>query len=102
VTAGAWIYVVGATATSTPSANITNSGDLSTTTNHFTGALTTSTVGAVAAGLKENWVSGAFDPAAFTGGAANSTGSTAAAWHCCLRDAAANAYTLTASAGSYA
>jgi hypothetical protein len=53
VTAGAWIYVVGATATSTPSANITNSGDLSTTTNHFNGALTTSTVGAVAAGLKE-------------------------------------------------
>lgn len=78
-TAGAWIYCVGSVASSTPVAAITNSPDLSSTTNHFKGALATSTVGAIGAGLKEDWASGAFDAAAFAGGAPNSTGSWAAA-----------------------
>jgi hypothetical protein len=78
-TAGAWIYVVGAIASATPTAALTNAGDLSTATNHFKGVLTTSTVGSIAAGLKEDWSSGAFNPSAFTGDTTASTGAWAAA-----------------------
>jgi hypothetical protein len=66
-TAGSWVYCVGAITATTTSA-ITNSASLSSTTNHFAGQQGTSSNSYVAAGLKEDWSSGAFDAAAFGGG----------------------------------
>jgi hypothetical protein len=67
-TAGAWIVVAVGGAAGT-GAVYTNPGDLSSTTDHFqtfNGADTNDAT--IGVGLKTNWVSGAFDPAAFGGG----------------------------------
>jgi hypothetical protein len=78
VTAGAWILVAGAGAAAAGSA-FTNPGDLSATTNHFRSSNHAEAIDiAVGVGLKTDWASGAFDPAAWTGGAANAGDSWAA------------------------
>lgn len=78
---GSWILVTGCTATQTASATLNNPGDLSATTNHFrsvTGA-TESNRSSLAMGLKTDWTTGAFDPAQWTSGTANTTDSWTAA-----------------------
>ncbi len=77
-TAGAWILAVGAGAAATGAA-FTNPGDLSATTNHFRSGNHAETIDiAIGIGLKTDWTSGAFNPAAWTGGAANAGDSWAA------------------------
>jgi hypothetical protein len=77
-TAGAWIVVAGGGAAATGGA-FTNPGDLSATTNHFRSANHAETIDiAIGMGIKTDWVSGAFDPAAWTGGVANAGDSWAA------------------------
>ena len=71
VTAGAWIVVVGA---ASANAALTNPANLSTVTNHFRSAEAAgSPGGVVAAGLKTDWASGAFDPETFGGGSSSTT-----------------------------
>jgi hypothetical protein len=78
-TAGAWILVAGAGSINGTGAAFTNPGDLSATTNHFrSGNHAETNDCAIGVGLKTNWASGAFDPAAWTGGA-TAAGSTWAA-----------------------
>jgi hypothetical protein len=68
VTAGAWILVCGAGA-GAASAAYNLPGDLSATTNHFRSANVIETNDCtLGVGLKTDWVSGAFNPAAWTGG----------------------------------
>jgi hypothetical protein len=77
--AGAWIAVVGALA-NPAGATLTNGGDLSATTNHFrTGTSPDTTDISVGVGLKTDWASGAFDPAAWSGGGARAAGDSWAA-----------------------
>lgn len=76
-TAGAWILACAASA-STDGVAFTNSGDLSSTANHFPSAIHTGAAGnkaASAIGVKTDWASGAFDPAAFGGSSASATAS---------------------------
>jgi hypothetical protein len=78
VAVGAWISVHGAAAGGTLAAFV-QGGDLSATTNHFLSAARATTVdSAVGVGLKANWTSGPFDPAAWTGGSTTNTDSWAA------------------------
>lgn len=79
-TAGAWIYVSGGAAVAA-GAVFTIPGDLSATTNHFRSATITTTTNDAnsGAGIKTDWVSGAFDPAAFGGSTSTNTGSWGAA-----------------------
>jgi hypothetical protein len=70
--AGAWI-VVGCAASLDRSANYNNGSDLSTVTNHFRAVEANSVGGSfyyatVGTGLKTNWSSGSFDPAAWSSG----------------------------------
>lgn len=68
-TAGAWIVVAGAGGSGAGAA-FTNPGDLSGTTNHFRSSNHAETNDmAIGLGIKTNWSSGAFDPAAWGGGA---------------------------------
>jgi hypothetical protein len=77
VTAGAWIVVAGAG--SAVAGGTYASSDLSSTTNHFrTGNHAESIDCAIGMGIKTDWASGAFDAAAWTGGAANAGDSWAA------------------------
>jgi hypothetical protein len=80
VTAGAWIFVAGAGSTAAVAgAAFTNPGDLSAATNHFrSGNHAETNDCAIGAGIKTDWASGAFDAAAWTGGAANADASWAA------------------------
>ena len=79
VTAGAWITVHGGAADGTIAA-FTNPGDMDATTNHFLSTTRATTVDAAAgAGIKSDWVSGAFTPATWGGGVASATASWAAA-----------------------
>jgi hypothetical protein len=76
-TAGAWIVVAGAGAAAA-GATYANS-DLSSTTNHFRTLNHAESIDiAIGMGIKTNWASGAFDPAAWTGGATNAGDSWAA------------------------
>lgn len=76
-TAGAFIAVAGAGAAAA-GATFTNS-DLSSTTNHWrTGNHAETNDIAIGFGWKENWVSGAFDPAVWGGGNVNASNSWAA------------------------
>jgi hypothetical protein len=76
-TAGAWIVVVGAGAAGA-GASYSNS-DLSSGSNHFrTGNHPETNDIAIGMGFKSDWVSGAFDPAAWTGGNVNASNSWAA------------------------
>jgi hypothetical protein len=78
-TAGAWIAVVGALANPI-GANLSNGGDLSATTNHFrTGTSPDTTDISVGFGIKTDWVSGPFDPAAWSGGGTRAAGDSWAA-----------------------
>ncbi len=77
-TAGAWIVAVGAAAAAT-GATFTNPGDLSATTNHFRSFSHAETIdGMLGMGIKTDWASGAFDPAAWTSGPNNAGDSWAA------------------------
>jgi hypothetical protein len=77
--AGAWIAVAGALANPI-GANLANGGDLSATTNHFrTGTSPDTTDISVGVGLKTDWASGAFDPAAWSGGGTRAAGDSWAA-----------------------
>lgn len=77
-TAGAFICVVGA-GTAAAGAVFTNPGDLATATNHFRSGNHAETNDiAIGMGFKENWTSGAFDPAAWGGGNVNASNSWAA------------------------
>jgi hypothetical protein len=80
VTAGAWILVCGSAAVAA-GAVFTNPAGLSTTANHFRSATITTTTNDAnsGAGLKTDWTSGAFDPAAFGGSTTTNTGSWGAA-----------------------
>jgi hypothetical protein len=70
VTAGAWILVAGAGAAAA-GASYANS-DLSATTNHFRTLNHAEAIDiAIGVGIKTDWVSGAFNPAAWTGGNVN-------------------------------
>jgi len=70
-TPGSWIVVACASGGST--ANYTNPGDLSTTTNQFKSAHASASNDAVAGiGIKTDWTSGSFDPAQW-GGASNTS-----------------------------
>jgi hypothetical protein len=78
-TAGAWIAVVGALANPIGAA-LTNGGDLSATTNHYRSGTSPDTTDiSVGVGLKTNWVSGPFDPAAWSGGGTRAAGDSWAA-----------------------
>lgn len=69
--AGAWVAVVGAGAAAVGGAYSTPS-DLSSTTNHFRSGNHAETIDiALGLGIKTDWSSGAFDPAAWTGGVSN-------------------------------
>lgn len=97
-TAGAWILCFGGSAMATGTApSTTPPTGMDTTTNHFrTASLFTQTNdAAVAGGIKSNWTSGAYDPAAFGGFNTTNTGSWTAA-SLALRPAALNNYSLTA------
>jgi hypothetical protein len=75
VTTGAWPVVVGAGAATTGAAYTVPAG-LSATTNHFRSSNHAETVDiAIGLGIKTDWVSGAFDPAAFGGGVSNASNS---------------------------
>lgn len=77
VTAGAWIVVAGAGAAAAGATYA--SSDLSSTTNHFRTGNHAETIDiAIGVGIKTDWTSGAFNPAAWTGGAANAGDSWAA------------------------
>jgi hypothetical protein len=78
--AGSWIMVCGGAAVAA-GAVFTNPAGLSATTNHFRSATITSTTNdaTVGVGLKTDWSSGAFDPAAFGGSTSTNTGSWGAA-----------------------
>jgi hypothetical protein len=77
--AGAWIAVVGALANPIGAA-LTNGGDLSATTNHYRSGTSPDTTDiSVGVGLKTDWVSGAFDPAAWAGGGTRAAGDSWAA-----------------------
>ena len=72
-TTGAWIMIGGAAVNGNGNiAALTNPANLSATTNHFAVAQragdSTATAATAGAGLKTDWASGAFDPAAFGGG----------------------------------
>lgn len=70
-TAGSWPVVFAMGATGVAPTNITNPGDLSSTTNHFRNGTSTDTFSPqIALGFKDNWTSGAFDCAVFGGGTA--------------------------------
>jgi hypothetical protein len=74
-TAGAWIMVAMAGAAQTAT-NYSLPADLSATTNHFQKAIIADTNDpCIGVGLKTNWTSGAFDPGAWSGGAAPAAGS---------------------------
>jgi hypothetical protein len=74
-TAGAFIAVVGAGAAAAGAA-FTNPGDLSATANHFRSGNHAETNDiAIGFGWKEDWASGAFDPAAWGGGNVNASNS---------------------------
>jgi hypothetical protein len=74
-TAGAWIMVAMAGAAQT-STNYSLPADLSATTNHFQKAIIAdSNDPCIGVGIKTNWSSGAFDPGAWSGGAAPAAGS---------------------------
>lgn len=67
VTAGDWIFVAAAASGAAGSVNVlTNPANLSGTAHHFASAINSTATGG--AGLKTDWVSGAFDPDAFGGG----------------------------------
>jgi hypothetical protein len=76
VTPGAWIAVFAGAAVAA-GAVFTNPTGMSTTTNHFRSATITTTTNDANIGgaLKTDWVSGAFDPAAFGGSTSTNTGS---------------------------
>jgi hypothetical protein len=77
-TAGAWIMVAGA-GVSPIGAAYTLPADLSATTNHFRSDNRTETADlALAAGIKTDWVSGAFNPTTISGGVSNTGDSWAA------------------------
>jgi hypothetical protein len=72
-TSGDWIYVCGVVGT-TGFSPLTNPANLSAAARHFTSATMPSNAGCSAAGLKLDWESGEFDPAAFGGGATAANG----------------------------
>jgi hypothetical protein len=79
--AGSWLMVVGAGGYNAAMSNYALPADLSAATNHWrignnSGAGTQRVE--IGAGFKENWASGAFDPAVFGGGTANARASWAA------------------------
>jgi len=80
VTAGAKIIVCGGMAGGSSSI-LQNPGDLSSVNGHFRNwnALSGTRKLQIAAGLKLDWTSGAFDPALWTGGSSNTTDSWGAA-----------------------
>lgn len=68
---GAWIISVGA-GSATTGAAYTNPGDLSSSPNHFRSSNQAETNDiAIGMGFKSDWVSGAFDGAAYNGGVSN-------------------------------
>lgn len=76
-TAGAWIAVVGAGAAAAGATF--GHTDLASTTNHFrTGNHAETNDIAIGFGWKEDWASGAFDPAVWTGGNVNASNTWAA------------------------
>jgi hypothetical protein len=78
-TAGALIAVAVA-GTAGNGNEFTNPGDLSATTNHFRSVWVPETIDIMLGmGIKTDWASGAFDPAAWTSGASNIANSWAAA-----------------------
>lgn len=95
-TSGAWIHVVGAGAGATGGTYAASyltaflAGTTADTNDAFMGA-----------GYYSGWTSGAYDPAAFTGGGTSTTSDSWAAYTLALRPAP-NAYSLTAQGGSYA
>lgn len=100
VTTGAFICVVGAGAAGTGAA-FTNPGDLATTTNHYRSGNHAETNDiAIFMGFKENWTSGAFDPAAQGGGNVNAANSWAAVT--LAIKPAVNNTTVTVTAGTLA
>lgn len=81
-TAGSWIIACGGHGLNATISALTNPTGMSTTTNHFRsqgGAQGTTNKVAVGVALKTDWVSGAFDPAAFGGGSTNARSGMAAA-----------------------
>jgi len=101
-TAGDWIYVAGAAAGATGGTDttaLTNPANLSSATNHFRAG--TNDRAKVAAGLKTDWTTGAFDPATFGGGSTASIGSVAAA-SLVLKPAASGSVALTVNAAASA
>lgn len=77
VTAGAWIAVIGAGAAAAGATF--GHTDLASTANHFrTGNHAETNDIAIGFGWKEDWASGAFDPAVWTGGNVNASNSWAA------------------------
>lgn len=84
-TAGAIICVVGALA-NPAGAVLTTGGDLSTATNHFrTGTSPDTSDISIGFGIKIDWTSGAFDPAAWGGGGTRAAGDSWAAMTFSLR-----------------
>jgi hypothetical protein len=97
VTAGAWLLISGMAAHATgTAASATPPTGMSGTTNHYRTALltTTSNDPVIATGLKTDWSSGAYDPAAFGGFNTTNTGSWAA-MSIALRPADLTAPTIT-------
>lgn len=93
-TAGAWIVVAGASGAAT-GANFDAPADLSATTNHWrTGTRADTHDATCGTGLKTDWASGAFDPAAWTGGTTGAGDSWAAAT-LALRPIAATTHATT-------
>lgn len=89
VTAGAYIVEAVGAAGAAVSA-LTNPGDLSSAANKYrTSFVGDTTDSVIAIGVKEDWASGAFDPAAFTAGGSNAAGDSWAAATLVLRPAAA-------------
>lgn len=82
VSTGAWTLHTGASAMATGTApSTTPPTGMSTTTNHFRTAVLTTTTNdpGIATGIKTDWTSGTYDPAAFGGFTTTNTGSWAAA-----------------------
>lgn len=98
-TAGAWIVAIGHAATSSAPATF-GSSDLSGFLSSYGDDSTDSEVGG---GYYSSWTSGAFDPAAFTGGGGSASANQSwAATTLALRPASTGGYTLTADGGSFA
>jgi hypothetical protein len=94
---GSWIFVCGALANPI-GANLTNGGDLSATTNHFrTGTSPDTNDISIGVGLKIDWASGAFDPAAWSGGGTRAAGDSWAAMTFSVKEEPPAAQNLTPS-----